>query len=117
MKVLIVDDNASTREMLGIILRTAGHEILGEAEDGKSALKAFVELRPEVVLLDIIMPGISGIVVLEEMRRIAPEVKVIMLTAVDQDEVTTELARKGAAAIVFKSFSQDDLTKAFDRIK
>jgi len=117
MKVLIVDDNASTREMLGIILKKAGHEVLGEAEDGKSALKAFVELRPEVVLLDIIMPGISGIVVLEEIRRIDPKAKVIMLTAVDQDEVTSDLNDKGAAAIVFKPFSHGDLEKAFERIK
>jgi two-component system chemotaxis response regulator CheY len=116
MKVLIVDDSASTRDMLGVILKRAGHEIVGEAEDGKSALKAFVELRPEVVLLDIIMPGISGIVVLEEMRRIAPGAKVIMLTAVDQDDVTRDLQEKGAAAIVFKPFSQEDLKKAFDRL-
>lgn len=117
MKVLIVDDNASTREMLTISLQRAGHEVLGEAEDGKTALKAFIELRPEVVLLDIIMPGISGIVVLEEMKRIAPAVKVIMLTAVDQDDVTMELENKGAAAIIFKPFSQDDLRKAFERLK
>jgi two-component system chemotaxis response regulator CheY len=117
MKVLIVDDNASTREMLTISLQRAGHEVLGEAEDGKTALKAFIELRPEVVLLDIIMPGISGIVVLEEMKRIAPAVKVIMLTAVDQDDVTMELESKGAAAIIFKPFSQDDLRKAFERLK
>jgi len=117
MKVLIVDDNASTREMLAISLQRAGHEVLGEAEDGKSALKAFVELRPEVVLLDIIMPGISGLVVLEEMRRMAPAVKVIMLTAVDQDDVTMELRSKGAAEIIFKPFSQEDLRKAFERIK
>ncbi|MDO8805277.1 MAG: response regulator [Elusimicrobiota bacterium] len=117
MKVLIVDDNASTREVLSAILKKLGHEVVGEAEDGKSALKAFVELRPEVVLLDIIMPGISGIVVLEEMRRISPAAKIIMLTAVDQDEITRELASKGAAATIFKPFSHEDLIKAFGRLK
>lgn len=117
MKVLIVDDNASTREMLGISLERAGHEVLGEAEDGKSALEAFAKLRPEVVFLDIIMPGISGIVVLEEMLKINPAAKVVMLTAVDQDNITMELKSKGAAAIVFKPFSQEDLRKVFERIK
>jgi len=116
MKVLIVDDNASTRDVLNVTLVKLGHEVVGEAEDGKSALKAFVELRPEVVLLDIIMPGISGIVVLEEMRRIAPGAKVIMLTAIDQDEVTSELKSKGASAIIFKPFSHEDLIKAFGRL-
>ncbi len=117
MKVLIVDDNESTREMLKISLERSGHEVLGQAEDGQSALKAFAELRPEVVLLDIIMPGISGIEVLEEMRKISPEAKIIMLTAVDQDHVTMELKRKGAAAIIFKPFSQQDLKKAFELLK
>ncbi len=117
MKVLIVDDNESTREMLKISLERAGHIILGEAEEGQSALKAFQELRPEAVLLDIIMPGMSGIVVLEEMKKLDPAVKVIILTAVDQDNVTRDLKNKGAAAIVFKPFSQDDLKKAFESIK
>ena len=117
MKVLIVDDNASTREMLGISLERGGHEILGEAEDGQSALKAFAELRPEVVFLDIIMPGISGVVVLEEMLKINPAAKIVMLTAVDQDNITMELKSKGAAAIIFKPFSQEDLRKVFERIR
>lgn len=117
MKVLIVDDNESTREMLKISLQRAGHQVFGEAEDGQSALKAFTELHPEVVLLDIIMPGISGIEVLAEMRKIDPAAKIIMLTAVDQDHVTAELKRKGAAAIVFKPFSQEDLKKAFELLK
>lgn len=116
MKVLIVDDNASTRSVLRIMLEKGGHKVVGEAEDGKAALKAFVELRPDVVLLDIIMPGISGLVVLEEIRRIAPAARVIMLTAVDQDDITKELQDKGAAAIVFKPFSYDDIEKAFARI-
>ena len=116
MKVLIVDDNAGTRAMLKILLEKAGHQVLGEAEDGRGALKAFLELRPEVVLLDIIMPGISGIVVLEEIRRVSPATKVIMLTAVDQDEVTRELEDKGASGIVFKPFSYDDIERACKRL-
>ena len=117
MKVLIVDDNSSTREVLHVILNDLGHEVAGEAEDGKSALKAFMELRPDAVLLDIIMPGISGIVVLEEMRRISPSTPVIMLTAVDQDDVTSDVTGKGAAGIIFKPFSREDLKKAFDELK
>ena len=111
--MLIVDDNASTREMLGISLERAGHEILGEAEDGQSALKAFSELSPDVAFLDIIILGISGVVVLEEMLNINPAAKVVILTAVDHDNITMELKSKGAAAIVFKPFSQEDLRKVF----
>jgi len=116
MKILIVDDNASTREMVRLILQRTGHEVAGEADNGESALKAFKELRPDLVLLDIIMPGKSGLEVLGEIRAIDPAAKVIMLTAVDQDEVNAQLASKGAAGIIYKPFSYDDFEKAFKKI-
>ena len=115
MKVLIVDDNFGTRAMLKIILEKTGHEVVGEAGDGDSALKAFVELRPEVVLLDIIMPGKSGVEVLGEIRKINPVAKVIMVTAVEQDAVNAELTARGAAGIIYKPFSIDDFSKAFKK--
>lgn len=117
MKILIVDDNESTREMVRNILQRTGHEVVGEAEDGESALTAFKELRPELVLLDIIMPGKSGLEVLGEIRAIDPAAKVVMLTAVDQDDVNDQLARSGASAIIYKPFSYDDFEKAFKRLK
>lgn len=116
MKVLIVDDNGSTREMVKIILQRTGHEVVGEAGDGDAALKAFSELKPDVVLLDIIMPGKSGLEVLGEMRAQRPEAKIVMLTAVDQDEVNSQLKEKGAAAIIYKPFSYDDFEKAFRKL-
>ena len=116
MKVLIVDDNGSTREMVKIILQRTGHEVIGEAGDGDSALKAFSELKPEVVLLDIIMPGKSGLEVLGEMRALDPKAKIVMLTAVDQDEVNAQLLSQGAAAIIYKPFSYDDFEKAFKKL-
>jgi len=116
MKVLIVDDNAGTRAMVRIILERIGHEVVGEAGDGDSAIKAFSKLRPEVMFLDIIMPGKSGIEVLEEIRKIDPAAKVILVTAIDQDEVNKELFAKGAAAIIYKPFAYDDFEKTLKRI-
>ncbi|HNW44956.1 MAG TPA: response regulator [Elusimicrobiales bacterium] len=116
MKVLIVDDNAGTRSMIRIILERTGHEVVGEAGDGDGAVKAFAELRPDVVFLDIIMPGKSGIAALEEIRKIDPAAKVILVTAVEQDEVTKELYNKGAAGIIYKPFAYGDLEKALKRL-
>ncbi|OIO05121.1 MAG: hypothetical protein COX65_05370 [Elusimicrobia bacterium CG_4_10_14_0_2_um_filter_56_8] len=116
MKVLIVDDNSGTRSMIKIILERTGHDVVGEAGDGESALKAFSELRPDVVLLDIIMPGKSGLEVLEAIRKINPSAKVIMVTAVEQDEINSQILSKGAAAIIYKPFSFDDFEKAFRRL-
>ncbi len=116
MKILIVDDNAGTRSMIKIILERTGHKVVGEAGDGDSAIKAFAELRPEVVLLDIIMPGKSGIEVLAEIRKTDPAAKVVLVTAIDQDEVNKELFAKGAAAVIYKPFAYDDFDKVLKRI-
>ncbi|OGR42674.1 MAG: hypothetical protein A2X35_01615 [Elusimicrobia bacterium GWA2_61_42] len=113
MKVLIVDDSAEIRSLIRIILEHNGHEVAGEAEDGPSALKAFAELRPDVVLLDIIMPGKSGVEVLEDIRKIDPLARVIMVTAVEQNEINRRLMLIGADGIIYKPFAAGDFEKAF----
>ena len=113
MKVLIVDDSADIRSLIRVILESKGHKVVGEAEDGEGALKAFTELRPEIVLLDIIMPGMSGVEVLGEIRKLDPEARVIMVTAVEQDRVNRRLMLFGAAGIIYKPFSPGDFEKAF----
>lgn len=113
MNVLIVDDNADTRSLIRAILEKNGHTVAGEAEDGPGALKAFAELRPDVVLLDIIMPGKSGVEVLEEIRKLDPEANVIMVTAVEQDKINRRLLLIGADGIIYKPFSTDNFEKSF----
>lgn len=116
MKVLIADDNESIREMLRLVLQGLGHEVAGEAADGEAALKAFRELRPEAVLLDMIMPGKSGLEVLDEIKGLDPKARVIMLTAVDQDDINLRVAAKGVP-IIYKPFSMQDIEKAFKRLQ
>lgn len=116
MKILIVDDNESTREMLKLLLESLGHEVAGEAENGEKGLKAFTELRPEVVMLDIVMPGKSGLEVLDEVLALDPKAKVIMLTAVDQDDINMRVKAKGAQ-IIYKPFSGQDIEKAIKRLQ
>jgi two-component system chemotaxis response regulator CheY len=113
MKVLIVDDSADIRSLIRVILESKGHTVAGEAEDGPGALKAFAELRPDMVLLDIIMPGMSGVEVLEEIRKLDPEARVIMVTAVEQDRVNRRLLLLGASGIIYKPFAPGDFEKAF----
>jgi two-component system chemotaxis response regulator CheY len=116
MKVLIVDDNDGTRSMIKVILRQTGHTVVGEAADGEAGLKAFSELRPDVVLLDVIMPGRSGLEVLADIRKLDPAAKVVMVTAVDQDSVNSDLLSLGATAIIYKPFSYGDFEKTFKKI-
>jgi len=112
MKVLIVDDSADVRALLRVILEHRGHTVVGEAEDGAAGLKAFAELRPDVVLLDIIMPGKSGIEVLEEIKKLDPAARVIVVTAVEQDGINRRLLLLGAAGIIYKPFKESDIHKA-----
>ena len=112
MKVLIVDDNDMMREVIGTFLGQLKHEILGEAENGDEAIKSFTALRPDLVLLDMVMPGKSGLEVLEEIRKIDPKAKVVVITAVEQEGIDKKIYEKGATAIIRKPFSCDELEKA-----
>lgn len=116
MKVLIVDDNILTRDMIKDILQDMSHQVVGEAGNFDEAVKTFRELSPELVLLDLIMPGKTGLEVLEELKLINPAAKVIMVTAVQQDEINKKLFEKGAAAILHKPFSYDELEAVLKQV-
>lgn len=116
MKVLIVDDNVLTRDMIKDILQEMSHQVVGEAENGDEAIKAYKELNPELVLLDLIMPGKTGMEVLVELRLINPQAKVVMCTAVQQDEINKQLFEKGATAILHKPFSYGELEEVLRQV-
>lgn len=79
-KILIADDEASLRDALGIILRQAGYEVR-MAADGAQAVELFMRERPDLVVLDVMMPRLSGFEVCEALRAISPEVPLLMLSA------------------------------------
>jgi two-component system chemotaxis response regulator CheY len=116
MKVLIVEDNALTRMMLRSLLEQLKWEVAGEAEDGKEAVRVFSEVRPDVVFLDLILPGQSGLQVLEEIRKADPAAKVVVITAVEQDEMNKQLYDKGTTAILRKPFSFNEFRALLERI-
>ncbi|MEK7722505.1 MAG: response regulator [Elusimicrobiota bacterium] len=116
MRVLIVDDNVLTRNMIKDILQYMLHQVAGEAGNGDEAIKAFKELSPDLVLLDLIMPGKPGLEVLEELRSINPAAKIVMVTAVQQDEINKKLFEKGAAAILYKPFSHGELEAVLKQV-
>jgi len=116
MKVLIVEDNALTRYTIKSLLLKIGHEVVGEAEDGDGALKVYAETKPEVVFLDLILPGKSGVEILEDLRRIDPAARVVILTAVEQSELDRRLSDRGVTAIIRKPFSYEEFKEAVGRI-
>ncbi|MBI5744343.1 MAG: response regulator [Elusimicrobia bacterium] len=108
MRVLLVEDNALTRFTIKSLLDKIGHEVVGEAEDAAEALECFKRLKPDVVFLDLILPGKSGVEILGELRAVDPDAKIVVVTAVEQDEIDRRLADKGVNAILRKPFSYED---------
>jgi len=116
MKVLLVDDNAMTRDMMKDLLTEMGHVVVGEAGDGAEAIKVFAETRPELVLLDMIMPIKTGLEALPELKAIDPSAKIVMVTAVQQETINQELMDKGATAILHKPFMYDELADLLKQV-
>ncbi len=115
MKILIVDDNTLTRSMIRDLLSEMKHDIVGEAENGDEAVRLYGELKPELVLLDMIMPGKSGLETLREIRTLDPQARVVMVTAVQQEALERDLAEAGAAAVLHKPFMYGELEEVLKR--
>ena len=103
VRLLIVDDHPLTRDALASLLQQHGFEIAGQASDGAEAIELAAELRPDVVLLDLSMPGLDGLEALPQLREAAPECEVVVLTADGTEENLLAAIRGGAAGYLLKS--------------
>lgn len=105
--VLVVDDSALTRYLLTQILISGGHEVVGEAGDGVEALQKVGELKPEVVILDMIMPKMKGLETLDKIKASNPDTKVIICTGDTQEYTVRNVVRSGASGFITKPFKKD----------
>lgn len=111
--VLLVDDHAVVLRGLRFFLETeADIEVVGEAGDGRSALEAVERLRPDVVLMDLVMPGIDGVQATREVVRAYPETKVIVLTSFSEQDRVVPAIQAGAAGYLLKDVAPDALAEA-----
>lgn len=113
---VIVDDASFMRGALRHIVETAGHDVLGEADNGEDAIALCRELRPDLVTLDILMPGMDGLATLDALKAEWPEARVVMVSALDHEEKRDEAARLGAAGFIRKPFRQKDVTDEIARV-
>src|SRR4051812_43487980 len=112
-KVMVVDDSGLSRRVSRKILEGAGHSVV-DADDGLSALERYFLERPELVLLDVTMKGMNGIEVLQRLRELDPEARVIMVTA-DVQESTRQLTdASGAVGFVSKPIVPEQILHAVD---
>ena len=101
--VLIVDDHPLTREALGALLSQHGFSVVGQAADGEEAIGLARRLQPNLVLLDLSMPGLPGLEALPRLRAAAPQCEVVVLTASGTEENLLSAIRGGAAGYLLKS--------------
>jgi DNA-binding NarL/FixJ family response regulator len=112
-RVVLVDDQALVRQGLRLLLELAGIEVIGEAAEGAAAVDLVREVRPDVVLMDLRMPGMDGV---EATRLLAADgVRVLVLTTFDTDENVAEALRAGAAGFLLKDVTSEGLVDAVRR--
>ncbi|MBI4811965.1 response regulator [Candidatus Falkowbacteria bacterium] len=109
MKILITDDSQFMRKVLKDILHDAGYMDLVECADGKECLTKYAEGKPNLVLLDIIMPEVDGI---EVLKKIGKEAKVIVISAVGQEKMVEEAKKLGALDYIVKPFDNNKVLEA-----
>lgn len=113
MRVVIADDHRIVREGIGLMLAdTDDVEIVGEAEDGAALLALLEETLVDVVLLDVRMPGLSGLEVLERLADIAPDTKVVVLSMHDEPGYVARAIELGASGYLLKNTSREELIRA-----
>jgi two-component system chemotaxis response regulator CheY len=113
-KILICDDAAFMRMIIKDILTKNGYIIAGEAENGQVALSKYKDCKPDLVLMDITMPKMDGIEALKEIRKADPEAKIVMCSAMGQQEMVIESIQAGAKDFIVKPFQAK---KVLDSIK
>ncbi|MGH3293198.1 MAG: response regulator [Trebonia sp.] len=110
IRVVIADDHALVRRSLEMVLQgEPGLELVGQASDGQEAVQIAGEVVPDVVLMDIRMPKITGIEAARQMKEVAPSAKIVMLTISDEEEDLFEAIRAGASGYLLKDIPLDEL--------
>ncbi|HZG83109.1 MAG TPA: response regulator, partial [Brevibacillus sp.] len=114
-KVLIVDDAAFMRMMIKEILSKNGYTVVGEASDGAQAVEKYKELGPDLVTMDITMPEMDGIAALKEIKKMDPNARVIMCSAMGQQAMVIDAIQAGAKDFIVKPFQADRVLEAIKK--
>ncbi len=114
-RVLIVDDSKFMRMLLADLLTRSGFEVI-EAESGEEAINVYLEERPDLVTLDILMPGRDGIETLQDLRAQAPEVRVVMVTALGMEDYIKRALDAGADGFILKPFSPEKVLETLQEV-
>jgi len=117
-RVVLVDDHALVRRGLAVLLRTDGrHHVVGEAGSGEVAIGLVESQRPDVVILDMSMPGIDGLETLRRLRRLAVQPRILILSMHDEAQLIAQALNDGADGYLLKDSMDDELFLAIDGVQ
>jgi two-component system, chemotaxis family, chemotaxis protein CheY len=115
-KIVIVDDAKFMRMTLSNILMNGEHEVVGQGENGKDAIRLYRELKPDLVTLDITMPEMNGIDAVKQIKKEFPDAKVVMCSAMGQQKMVVESIEAGAKDFIVKPFDEGRVIDAINRV-
>ena len=114
--VLVVDDAVFMRATIKRMLENHQFEIIGEAANGKEAIEKYRELLPDVVTMDITMPGMTGIEAVKAITSEFPEAKIVMVTALGQQKLIVEAIESGAKDFITKPFNPEQIIQVLQNV-
>ncbi len=115
VNVLIADDLAFIKIVLRDILEKSGFRVVGEASNGDEAIARYLDTRPDVVLMDITMPGMDGLTALKKIRELDPGARVIMCSAIGQQRLIIQAIEMGAKDYIVKPFQPQRVVSALKK--
>lgn len=115
-RVLIVDDSLVMRRNLKVILNQAGHEVVGESKNGKQAYMDYINLKPDIVTMDITMPVMNGIEAVKKIVGSHPEAKIIMISALAQKKMVYEALENGAQNYILKPITTEKVLTTIEKV-
>lgn len=115
-RIMIVDDAAFMRITIKNMLQKSEHVVVGEAENGRIAVEKYLELKPDIVTMDITMPEMDGLAALKAIRKDDPNAKVIMVSAMGQEAMVRDAVLNGAKGFIVKPFKEDGILAAISKL-
>lgn len=115
-RIMVVDDTAFMRAMIREMISGSGHEIVAEAKNGEEAVRLYSNAKPDVMTMDITMPDMDGVTALKNIRKIDPQAKVIMCSAMGQHAMVLDAIQAGAKDFIVKPLQQHRLLEAIDKV-
>ena len=115
-RVLIVDDAVVMRMMIKGILAKSGFDVVGEAQNGVEAVEKYVELHPDLVTMDVVMPEMDGIAAVKQILSHDPRARIVMCTSMGQQALVVEAIQAGAKSFITKPFQPPKIVETLNKV-